>query len=291
MATEREDEDLEDIFDSSLFTLFSIPPIGFAPNSKNGYYTYKPPLIHDNINFEPVKLKIPEPPSKFYNTLQAQLIWPSSIYLADLIFKEIIKVKDKTVIELGSAAGLPGIISYLKDAQKVISTDYPIDEVLNVLKDNFQRAEFSKTKGAEEGHGKKCEWEVLGHCWGQDTSELIRSISFQSDEPPDTPQSKFDVVLAADVLWTTSSHSILLDSISALLSKSGVVHITAGLHTGRGPVERLLNSARERGFQVDYKGEVRLRGDGGWDMYDESLAVKGEEERGVVVWFTLQFME
>ncbi|WWC63167.1 uncharacterized protein I303_105767 [Kwoniella dejecticola CBS 10117] len=300
---ERDDEDLEDIFDSSLFTLFSIPPIGFAPDPKDGYYTYNPPEgstgdqgSRDKIRS--VRLKIPEPPSKFYTTLQAQLVWPSAIYLADLICRRIIDVKGKNVIELGSAAGLPGVVSFLNDARKVVSTDYPIDEVLDVLRGNFSRAERSlvfdleqtaaqnarSEQSDEEGDKELKKWEVMGHCWGENTSPLLALIPTTTESPK---PKKFDTILAADVLWTTSSHSILLDSITSLLAENGIAHITAGLHTGRGPVERFLVSAKERGFTVDYKGEVRLRGDGKWDEYDESLAKKGEEERGVVVWFTL----
>ncbi|WVW85752.1 hypothetical protein I302_107790 [Kwoniella bestiolae CBS 10118] len=298
MSKEEEDneEDPTDIFDTSLSSLFSIPPIGFTPDH-NGYFTYSPSAQHH----APIKLSIPSPPSSLYTTLQAQLIWPSSIYLADLISQGKVAVGGKNVIELGSAAGLPGVVAYLNGAGKVVSTDYGVREVLEVLEDNFRRAKSPSTSALDDAGEEGERWVVKGHCWGEDVSELLDQInptstSPSSDSTPNTQDrpstktlTKFDTILAADVLWTTSSHSILLDSITSLMSQDGITHITAGLHTGRGPLERFLLSAKERGLRVDHRGEVRLTGDKDWEKYDESMAREGEEERGVVVWFTLGF--
>ncbi|WVQ68210.1 uncharacterized protein L199_006417 [Kwoniella botswanensis] len=297
---EEEEEDPTDIFDTSLSSLFSIPPIGFAPDH-NGYFTYNTP-ISDSQNpatqSKAIKLKIPSPPSSLYTTLQAQLIWPSSIYLADLISLGTIDVKDKNVVELGSAAGLPGVVASIRGVKKVVSTDYGVKEVLDVLEDNF------RTNSTKDNQDR---WEVKGHCWGDSVDDLVKCISpeliksnglgskvidAQNEEDGHTSneatRTKFDMILAADVLWTTSTHQILLDSIISLMTKDGITHITAGLHTGRGPLERFMRSAKDRGLVVEYKGEVRLKGDNSWEEYNQSMAVEGEEERGVVVWFTLR---
>ncbi|WRT68289.1 uncharacterized protein IL334_005265 [Kwoniella shivajii] len=295
-------EDPTDIFDSSLSSLFSIAPIGFSPSSDDGYYTYhlpSPPSSSSPSSVSPltpsirsIRLKLPQPPPSLYTTLQAQLIWPSAIYLADLLSKEIIDVKGKRIVELGSAAGLPGIISSIQGCQHVVSTDYGVEEVLSVLKDNF-----SEATAHTQAHGQQTNnWKVLGHCWGDDVKPLL-SASSPSPDPTigssiltndRKDNGKFDVVLAADVLWTTSSHSLLLDSITALISEGGIAHITAGLHTGRGPIERFIASAEEKGFKVTSKGEVRLISDREWEEYNENMGKIGEEERGVVLWLTLE---
>ncbi|WWC93638.1 hypothetical protein V866_000473 [Kwoniella sp. B9012] len=293
---EEEEEDPTDIFDTSLSSLFSIPPIGFAPDH-NRYFTYNAPNSDDQ-NPQAIKLKIPSPPSSLYTTLQAQLIWPSSIYLADLISLGTIDVKDQNVVELGSAAGLPGVVASQRGVKKVVSTDYGVKEVLDVLEDNFK---MNSTKDDED------RWEVKGHCWGDSVDDLVECISpeliksnglgskaidAQNEEDfhtsNQTTRTKFDIILAADVLWTTSTHQILLDSIISLMTKDGITHITAGLHTGRGPLERFIHSAEKRGLKVEYRGEVRLKGDNSWEEYNQSMAIEGEEERGVVVWFTLR---
>ncbi|WVQ99878.1 hypothetical protein IAU59_007021 [Kwoniella sp. CBS 9459] len=360
-------EDITDIFDSSLTTIFDIPPIGFAPVHSTGLYTYSPSLLtsscngtkradSDNTNVacaesesstlgahhRPIELRLPQPPSNLYTTLQANLIWPSALYLADLLVHGQINVKGKKVAELGAGAGLPGIVALVDgDAEGVVSTDWGVEEVLSVLADNFTRAckndSLNGSGGQEQtepagGEGKKMSrWKVVGHQWGTDPSPLLRTLSSEpgidassssitldpagEDQRPASGNSSdcdghFDVLLLADVLWTTSSHSALLDSIANLLrrasktstphpnqphSKSprrrdqmyGEAHITAGLHTGRGPVERFTASARERGMKVTMIREVRL-GRNGWEAYDESMAKAGEEERGVVVYFTLR---
>ncbi|OCF39054.1 hypothetical protein I317_07160 [Kwoniella heveanensis CBS 569] len=348
-------EDITDIFDSSLTTIFDIPPIGFAPDHSTGLYVYNPsPLpsvdVYPSGSLEssasattraghrrrPVELRLPQPPSNLYTTLQANLIWPSALYLADLLVYGQINVKEKKVAELGAGAGLPGIVA-LRDggAEGVVSTDWGVKEVLSVLEDNFTRA-CRAEDGSAVDQVRKCgqerdtedllsPWKVVGHQWGTDPAPLLNALpssnptshasSLLSElpheprtEPADTvatssdqlgrhsdPDGKFDILLLADVLWTTSSHCVLLDSINNILRRPspqypgayGEAHITAGLHTGRGPVKRFIASAEERGMKIHMVREVRL-GRNGWEEYDESLAKPGEEERGVVVYFTLR---
>ncbi|WWC90829.1 uncharacterized protein L201_005766 [Kwoniella dendrophila CBS 6074] len=298
------DEDSTDIFDTSLFSLFSIPPIGFESDS-NGYFTYYPPSSSSTPNPNSngripkhIKLKIPKPPSSLYTTLQAQLIWPSSIFLADLISKGDIDVSNKNVIELGSSAGLPSIVTYLKNCKEIVSTDYDVQEVVDILNENFnsvtQQIESQGDQDVMTNFSNSKRWTVLGHCWGEDVKPLLEAISPYSTEEfsnIDTEISKeekpkFDIILAADVIWTTSTHEILLDSIQSLINpENGIVHITVGLHTGRGPLKRFIESAKQRNFKIDIKGEFRLNG---WDKYNENMSNPGEEERGVVVWFTMK---
>ncbi|WVF72671.1 hypothetical protein IAT40_007489 [Kwoniella sp. CBS 6097] len=348
-------EDITDIFDSSLTTIFDIPPIGFAPDHSTGLYVYNPsplPSIHASDSTipsssvppcsgtsqagpssRPIELKLPQPPSNLYTTLQANLIWPSALYLADLIVHRQVDVKGKKVAELGAGAGLPGIVGLREGgAAGVVSTDWGVEEVLSVLEDNFTRAcQGDNPIKAEKEVGKgrsdvragdrdlMNQWKVVGHQWGTDPAPLLNALSSATTEGTTADGSssstisdksdqahrietvdhsdsdgRFGVLLLADVLWTTSSHSVLLDSISKLLRPQntqaqayGVAHITAGLHTGRGPVERFIASAKERGMKITMVREVRL-GRNGWEEYDESLAKAGEEERGVVVYFTLR---
>ncbi|WVR07411.1 hypothetical protein IAU60_004452 [Kwoniella sp. DSM 27419] len=305
-------EDDLDIFDTGLSTIFDIRPIGFAPS--NGFYTYHPPsTAPSGPPCKPIELRLPQPPSELYNTLQANLIWPSALYLADLLAKQVIEVKDKRVAELGAAAGLPGIVA-LRDgrAARVVSTDWGVEEVLSVLRSNFACA----CQNTSEGQGR---WSVIGHQWGTDPAELLAAISGSEAQaagqsahslsvPPGSSGNerklspsqdtfldsiRFDTLLAADVLWVSTSHPALLDSIQALLAKGGTAHITAGLHTGRGPLERFVTAARERGMAVELVKEVRL-GKGtkdDWEDYDESMRRNGEEERGVVVYLTVRHQQ
>ena len=254
--------DFIDIFDTSLSSLFSIPPIAFSTTTSNALHTYIPP-----INLGSIQIQLPQPPANLFTKLQANHLWLAAIYLADLICSGDIIVKDFRLAELGAGAGLPGIVA-CKQGAKVVSTDWGVDEVLGVIRDNFQRS-----CGSDQ-------WIVIGHQWGTDIVPLITALS------GNTP-SLFDILLLADTVWVTEAHSALLDSIFALLKPEGMAYITAGLHTGRGPLERFISSAQQRGANINRIREMSWRADGGWDLHRSTDSTL-EEERGVVVYFTLK---
>lgn len=154
---------------------------------------------------------------------------------------------------------MPGIVAGLKGAE-VLSTDWGVDEVLDVIKGNFDRAKVPR-------------YSVLGHEWGTDPSPLLSAGS----------GGKFDSLLLADTLWVTEAHSALLDSVYAILKSGGTAHVAAGLHTGRGPLERFVAAARTRGANVKHIKEVRWNR-GQWEDYEPPA--DSVEERGVVVYYT-----
>jgi nicotinamide N-methyltransferase len=245
-------EDPTDIFDTSLSSLFSIPPIAFSTSSPSAPYIYTTP------SGTTIELKLPHPPPNLYTKLQANNLWLAGIFLADMIDTSAISCQGR-VCELGAGAGLPGIVAGLKGSE-VLSTDWGVDEVLDVIKGNFEKAKVPK-------------YSVLGHEWGTDPSPLLGSGK----------GGQFDSLLLADTLWVTDAHSALLDSVYALLKPGGTAHIAAGLHTGRGPLERFVAAARGRGAVVEHIKEVRWNR-GEWEDY--VAPANSDEERGVVVYYT-----
>jgi predicted nicotinamide N-methyase len=251
-------EDVEDIFDTSLGAVFDIAPIAFSTPSPTALHTYTP-----QRGGPPIHLQLAHPPANLH-ALQVNYLWLAGIYLADLICCEV-DLSGKRVAELGAGAGLPGIMAARKGAE-VVSSDWAADEVLDVLRANFKR---NATESA---------FEVVGHRWGTDPTGMLNALATQA--------TRFDTLLLADTLWITDAHSALLDSILALLSPSGIVHIAAGLHTGRGPVQRFISAATARGATVTPVREVCWKIGGGWGDYNRPEGGL-EEERGVVVYFTL----
>lgn len=251
-----EDEDPTDIFDTSFSSLFSIPPIAFSTASPDACHTYTTP------SGSPVQLRLPHPPPELYTKLQANNLWLAAVYLADAIDRHDITL-GKRVCELGAGAGLPGIIAGTQGCE-VVSTDWGVDEVLDVIRGNFERAKVST-------------YRVVGHEWGTDPAPLLRALSSSDGQ-------RFDNLILADTLWVTEAQSALLDSIYALLKAEGVAHIAAGLHTGRAPLDRFVNAARERGASIQKVREVRWN-QGQWEAYEQPK--DEQEERGVVVYYTL----
>lgn len=272
----NEIENPEDILDESISSLFSIAPIAFSTPRPESLHTYHPP---SGSNLPAVKLALPNPSSDNWTKLQANHLWLSAIYLSDLIARRALAtgtvIINARVAELGAAAGLPGVVACLNGAQ-VVSTDWDDEGILSVLRGNFQR------NGCREDR-----YAVKGFRWGTDPQTLLKSI-------PATPTSgdstRFDVLLLADTIWVTEAHGQLLDSIWALLKEGGegIAHIVAGLHTGRGPLERFIQGAKARGGNVTLQTEVKWRSEGGWEENVSGHSGSGlEEERGVVVYFTL----
>jgi pimeloyl-ACP methyl ester carboxylesterase len=251
-------EDSADIFDTALCALFAVPPIGFSTASPDEPHVYTPPCGR------PVRLWLPHPPAGVHAALQANNLWLSAVFLADRVASTL----SSTVVELGAGAGLPSIMAARAGA-RVTCTDYDDPVVVGTIRRNFEA----------DGPG---DWAVRGHSWGTDVSALLARAP-----------GGYDAVLLADTLWSSDKHGILLDSVCSLLRRprddeGGVVHVAAGLHTGRGPVARFIEMAEQRGLRATLETEVQWQPGGGWDAHE--WAGEGlQEERGVVVYHTLRW--
>lgn len=308
--------DIEGIFEDSLLALFDHRPIAFSTPGPDEPYAYVPSPIR-SLDGAPVdlpqsktyaqgpnvKVRLPVAPPGLHTTLQLTHIWLSSILLADLISHGAIPVQGARICELGAGAGLPGIVSACSGAGAVVSTDYAVPsseegagegkaevtDVLGILRGNFRCA----LSAAQEGRS----WRVLGHTWGEPVTEILTSCTIHAPTAPPKPLGqKFETILCADLLWTTSAHSALITSLLALLDpRQGVAHIVAGLHQGRGAVERFREAwvARTGGWIEDVL-EVQW-GMNGWeilsDLREGTEARRDDQEEGdehgTVVYFRI----
>ncbi|GHJ85765.1 hypothetical protein NliqN6_2167 [Naganishia liquefaciens] len=274
-----------------------------------------------------VDVDLPVAPPGLHTTLQLTHIWLSSILLSDLVTHGCISVHGARICELGAGAGLPGIVAACSGARAVVSTDYAVPssvseqdedgrrrrrrrranatDVLGILRGNFHRA---LARHAQQGGGDDDDddnddddedddddgddaWHVLGHTWGEPVRDLLTSCT-----PAHVPE-KFHTILCADLLWTTSAHAALITSLTALLApQGGIVHMVAGLHQGRGAVDRFRRAWVERtAGWIEDVFEVQWGRDG-WevlrDWREGREARKGdcaeaEDEHGTVVYFRI----
>jgi len=96
---------------------------------------------------------------------------------------------------------------------------------------------------------------------------IIFSIPLQPNAGPG-----FDIVIMSDLLHFDSSHAALVDSLAALLSKSGGsrVYVAAGKYTKQDFCDSFINQAQHAGIalveecyqQVGWQGKMAVRGPG-----------------------------
>ncbi len=105
-------------------------------------------------------------------------------------------------------------------ASKTVITDYPDPHVIDNLQQNLDLAFLPKksSKGKERQSNShyleaRERVEVIGLGWGNDDEE--RKVLAASSASPESSGSYegYDIVLAADVLWVSSAHPLLIHSI------------------------------------------------------------------------------
>lgn len=286
-----------------------------------------PSQNHDGLSLDfEIPVYLPVAPSALHSTLQLTHIWLSSIFMADLIFSSHIDVRALRICELGAGAGLPSVAALLNVGAKagsVVSTDYAVPEqdlqaedgraqpedVLGVLRGNLRKASEMPNLRNDRGKGKgrSDRWAVVGHTWGEPVTEILNAallnwtpgspsspsssssaFASASTSPSPAPE-QFDLLLLADLLWSSSSHTDLLTSVHSLLKpETGIAHVIAGLHQGRGATDRFKACWKELGGWVEEVLEVRW-GREGWETFERRKdgEVVGDEERGVIVWFKI----
>lgn len=243
-------------------------------------------------------------------------------------------MEGKRCAELGAGAGLPSIAALRSGAKEVVASDYAVErfaakadrgtkgkerenvdvkqeeDVLGVLRGNLKTA--CPTPEWKEGK----HWDVVGHTWGTDPKSLLSAPSTDHHSKSEGKgPGKFDILLLADLLWSSASHTALTQSILSLLrrplcssstscfspkrsrSTSSLpslqddpdepdpppsAHLVSGLHQGRGPLNRFLAvwTSDEVGGWAKERREVRWGRSGGWESYKRRKREKRDQFDG-----------
>ncbi|KAG9098268.1 hypothetical protein FS749_004255 [Ceratobasidium sp. UAMH 11750] len=203
-----------------------------------------------------IVIRTPETCSENWG-LQADGVWQAARYLADHLPPDL---DGKRVLELGAAAGLPGLVAAFgsrAEPLSVVLSDYPDPGILKQLEENVE---------ANRGDSR-VRVEVRGHCWG--IGDALAELGGR----------RFDVVMAADVLWKEEMHKALCQTLDRVLvlGQEGRVHIVAGLHTGRAVLSGFVSHARHVGFEV---GDIYEVSAGARDVQREWAEVREGETVG-----------
>jgi nicotinamide N-methyltransferase len=145
--------------------------------------------------------------------LWGHLLWNAGIYTADYLdFHAEELVKDKCILELGAAAGLPSLICALNDAKQVVVTDYPDAELISNIQYNVDTAGVDNSKIVVEGY-----------IWGNDYTPLVEKIQPYN-------QQKFDLIILSDLVFNHTEHHKLLKTCKDLLEENGKCFVVFSPH-------------------------------------------------------------
>jgi predicted nicotinamide N-methyase len=145
-------------------------------------------------------------------------IWPSSIALAEYLWKKDIKAKK--VLELGCGVGLVGITAALCGAD-VLMTDYE-EDALSFAKQNIQK-NFNQDKSVGNIITATLDWRA---------PKLI---------------DKYDLIIGSDLLYEKRNHKPILKLINEYINDNGEAVLT---DPNRSTLNSFLKSAEENKFSV-----------------------------------------
>lgn len=133
--------------------------------------------------------------------LTGSWVWGSALVLSAWMATQgqlLFHFQDKTILELGAGAGLPGLTAALLGASRVVLTD--IAQLVPGLVKNV------------EANGLQDRVEVREHVWG-------------SDEFPSRPgeSGEFDLILMSDVFYDAEEMAALAKTLKRVCGKDTVV--------------------------------------------------------------------
>ena len=152
------------------------------------------------IEWENIKIRL----LNKHHSLWGEKLAEAAKITSDIILRKKynVDVTNKRILELGAGAGLPSICCSLMNSKKIISTDYPDNDLINNLK--FNLLNYSNCI-------------VLGYKWGEDINEILINNNLK----------KFDILILSDVIFNTNQHFQLLKNIKELMKINGfalVIH-------------------------------------------------------------------
>ncbi|KAF7538325.1 hypothetical protein G7Z17_g12665 [Cylindrodendrum hubeiense] len=194
---------------------------------------------------------------------EAHIVWNGSKMVADFFEDEPARVRGRTVLELGAAAGLPSLVAAILGARKVVMTDYPDPEIVTVMQNNIDSCDETV-----EPRGRIAEViHAMGFVWGADPVPLLARLNPGPAPDASTPAQegsveRFDVLVLADLLFRHSEHGAMIKTIRETLRKTrdsvAYVFFTSYRPWKKEMDERFFDIAREQGFEVEQVSERRL---------------------------------
>ena len=135
-------------------------------------------------------------------------VWDGSIALAKMFENDIElarSLKRLNILELGAGCGLVGLTLFHLGAKFVLLSDMEV--CLPTLKANVIKNTTTSLRNSVK---------VMSYTWGEATTALTE------------PQGKFDIIVAAEVLYEEADSRLLAQSAVQLLAEGGVMFVSMG---------------------------------------------------------------
>ncbi|EPS27115.1 hypothetical protein PDE_02056 [Penicillium oxalicum 114-2] len=155
-------------------------------------------------------------------------------------------IRDKDVLEIGAAAGVPSIVSAIQGARTVVMTDYYDPDLVSNMQYNADLALDMIPKRADSQKRLRVE----GYKWGNPVEPLFAHLPVS---PPGEPAG-FDVLIMADVIYNYPEHANLVKTMQLTLKKTPEA-VALVIFTPYEPwllpqTEKFFPRAEEGGFAV-----------------------------------------
>lgn len=144
---------------------------------------------------------------------EAQHLWNGGKFTADYFEKDPALVKDKSILELGAASGLPSLVAAILGARRVIMTDFPDADLIQNMQKNIDECDSTCQPA-----GSICKTiSAVGFIWGGVPERLLSAGMPASSSQED---GKFDVLVLADLMFRHAEHPALVKTIKETMKKT-----------------------------------------------------------------------
>ncbi|SPO05023.1 probable Putative nicotinamide N-methyltransferase [Cephalotrichum gorgonifer] len=190
-----------------------------------------------------------------HSPLEAHHLWNGSRVVSELFEREPERVRGKTVLELGAGAGLPSLVCGALEAERVVLTDFPDADLVEVMQKNVDGLE----ELVPEARGRV---RVKGFIWGGDVKPLAAELGGAAVEGEGQEGGRFDVLVLADLLFRHSEHGNMVKTIREALRRgresTAYVVFTSYRPWLQHKDLAFFDLAREAGFVVEKLLEKKL---------------------------------
>ncbi|CRG86125.1 Putative nicotinamide N-methyltransferase [Talaromyces islandicus] len=194
------EEEKDDAFLDGAVDLFKAPD-GFYPEEKQPTFAEHRMLSGDTVR---VRLVGSHP-------LYGNMLWNAGRMSSDYLEQNAERlVKNRDVLEIGAAAGVPSIIAAVRGARTVVMTDYHDADLVENMRYNANQA---APLIPADSH-----LHVAGYKWGADTEEIMSFLPTTTESGDAT--TGFDTLIMADVVYSYWEHPNLIKTMQMTMKRT-----------------------------------------------------------------------